>query len=267
MFAVQQSLIFESVAPKKTKKTRAPKSQINYELLLKKAAPSQIKEAQRLNRLYGAQDPKIAQRYLYTVITRKALPVKEKPMDNNPWDCNELLEDLPENWQQIVCDFVQNKSYITAQKILNHLVPNNNEYYETLEKSEEPVPLVDPWDKQRVLEMIDQYLEQINWHNEQIFKELKSTGFYRKYLKYTGEKLNEQARYNSLLSPKNIVDYAQQFEAIDATAIISFYQLDIEPQAIDYVIRILRFSDFLVHTKYADSRLDKYTYLFRQQYD
>jgi hypothetical protein len=261
MFAIQQSLIFEVVPPKKVKKTRSKNHLMGFDLLLKKAAPSQIKEAQRLNRLYGGQDPTIAQRYLYIVVAGKALPIKNK--NNNFWDCNELLEDLPENWQQITFEFVQNKAYITAQKILDHLVPHNNEYYEILEKGEEPIPVVDHWDKQRVLEMIDQYLKKIYWQDDEVFKELKSTGFYRKYLKYTGEKLNKQARYNSLLSPQNIVEYAQKFETIDASAIISFYQLDIEPQAIDYVIRILRFSDFLVHTKYTDSRLDKYTYLFR----
>jgi hypothetical protein len=87
-----------------------------YDVLIKRAIPKQIKEAERLKKMYGQNDPEIARRYL-TIATYDT-PIKNfEPCPTSIFWQDESPVVLPINWENTVKNAIQDKPAIAVSTI------------------------------------------------------------------------------------------------------------------------------------------------------
>jgi hypothetical protein len=239
----------------------------DFKKLLARATPGQIQEAARLHRIYGTVDPKIVHRYLL-IVQHREIPSELKSVQSG-WDCNELLESLPAQWRADVLLFVDQLSCISPQAILDHLLPDNKDYFEGDNPGEEPVPIYDPYDKERTLNFIQDFLIEKGWTDYSAVYTIASKSFIRNYLRNHAQKLNPRVLYNKKISIENILLAARQFEYIDAVTILENCNLSQDKASIQHIQRVLVSSGFEPcppynskqpwFQKYTDTTI-KYTY-------
>lgn len=131
--------------------------------LINKATYGQKKEALRLQNLYGRD---YAHRYLHIAVTRSAIQNYKNTNKNcnfEIWDQNELLNELPSYWEDLVNEYMKNKGVIILNNLFEYLFPQANEIFMPLENEKEIIPIIDPYDELRTKQFLQNKLIEWNW--------------------------------------------------------------------------------------------------------